>query len=109
MKPYDYWLAEKYMEHVADVDTIELLQNKSHLDTTTKELGLNCTMRYLLWRDFESRARQFAEYPGMRDHMLQLVEFIKNGQEELALRAIEPKSKGFRQMILEQRKPTWRK
>lgn len=108
MKPYDLWLAEKYIEHVADPSNIELLKNPHRLDVNVTELDLNCTMRYLLWRDFLSRARQFSEYPGMTEHMLQLVEFIKNGQEELALKAMEPKTKGFRQMILEQRKPKWR-
>lgn len=104
MKVYDYWLAEKYLEHVADDYTIKLLNSKSALNSITDELNLNETFRYLLWRDFESRARQFCEYPGMRDHMLNLSELIKNNQEELALKEIEPKAKGFRQIIIQSRR-----
>jgi len=104
MKAYDYWLAEKYLEHVSDDYTIKLLSNKNLLDSITDELDLRVTFRYLLWRDFESRARQFSEYPGMRDHMLNLSELIKNNQEELALKEIEPKAKGFRQIIIQTRR-----
>lgn len=105
MKPYDYWLAEKYIEHVCDEYTIKLLSNKNELDSLTDELDLHVTLRYLLWRDFESRSRQFKDYPGMAAHMHMLSEFVKNGHEELALKAIEPKAKGFRQIILNQRSP----
>jgi hypothetical protein len=109
MRAYDYWLADKYLEHVCDVETINLLKNKSKLDSITDELFLHVTYRYLLWRDFYFRAHQFRDYPGMQDHMLMLSEFVKNGQEELALKAIEPKAKGFRQMIITAHKPDWRR
>jgi hypothetical protein len=109
MKAYDYWLADKYLEHVCNKETTDLLKDKHKLDSITDELDLHVTYRYLLWRDFEDRARQFKEYPGMHDHMLMLSEFVKNGQEELALKAIEPKAKGFLQIYMQNIKPTWRR
>jgi hypothetical protein len=109
MKAYDYWLADKYLEHICDAYTINLLKDKKQLDSITDELDLHVTLRYLLWRDFEERAHQFRDYPGMHDHMLLLSEYIKNGQEELALKAIEPKAKGFRQIMLQKTQNKWRR
>lgn len=109
MKPYDKWLADKYMEHVADNYIMGLLKDKNTLDSITDELDLHVTFRYLIWRDFEARARQFQEYPGMHAHMLMLSEYVKNGQEELALKAMEPKIKGFRQIQLQATQYKWRR
>jgi predicted Ser/Thr protein kinase len=109
MKAYDYWLADKYLEHVCDEHTINLLKDKRQLDTITDDLDLHMTYRYLLWRDFAARAHQFRDYPGMHDHMLLLSEYVKNGQEELALKAIEPKASGFRNMMIQKTQNKWRR
>lgn len=98
MKAYDYWLADKYLEHVADDYILGLLHDKNMLDKVTDDLDLHITYRQLVWRDFESRSRQFKEYPGMKEHMLKLSQLVKDGQEDEALKLMEPKIKGFRGM-----------
>ncbi len=108
MKIYDYWLADKYLEHVADEYTLNLLRNKYQLDTITDELDLHVTNRYLLMRDFTDRARQFKEYPGMREHMKMLASYIENNQEDQAVRAIELKAKDMRKIYAQKTQKKWR-
>jgi hypothetical protein len=108
MKAYDYWLADKYIEHIDDAYILSLLKNKRELDSITDELDLHMTYRQLIINDFKSRANQFKDYPGMSAHMLMLSEYIRNNQEEMAVKAIEIKAREMRQIILATHRSDWR-
>lgn len=109
MKPYDLWIANKYLEHIADEYTINLLGDKRTLDSITHDLGLNISMRELIVKDFKSRARQFSEYAHMKEHMTMLSNFVMEGKETLAIEAIQVKAKEMRQVMISKNMSNWRR
>lgn len=109
MKPYDKWLSFKYLEHVADSYTLGLLKDKRELDKVTDELNLNMTMREIIVDHFRWKADTFKDYSGMQQHMLMLSEYVKNGQEDLAVKAIELKAQEMRQISSTADNPRWRR
>jgi hypothetical protein len=87
MKPYDYFLRLKYIEHISYL--IGWLKDEKKLDEPVTDLGLSTTMRELILYDLRGREKMFAEYARLPEHIIKLETMIKENRLTEAINEIK--------------------